>query len=257
MSTSINRDRGRTPKNRRSKAQNLSFEGNEGSDIVEEKQGIEADDPVPMVIVPVKSPAGPLQGCARVIKDHCADWHNYIDKWNILNDKGLAIVNRIVTSRLEVQYSESPETCSMKDKESVMNVDSQGSMSGQVPDGLEGWCSDLGDIYKSMEKVVRKMAAITKHLKGICEMERIVSDMERPEPMFQTWPAQLFWEASCQLESMYTKELAVKKAIIEDVAHAKVRNVLMTYTSTWVHQPYIDHGASTTVESLLKETGHR
>ena len=56
---------------------------------------------------------------------------------------------------------------------------------------------------------------------------------------------------------MYTKELAVKKAIIEDVAHAKVRNVLMTYTSTWVHQPYIDHGASTTVESLLKETGHR
>ena len=43
MSTSINRDRGRTPKNRRSKAQNLSFEGNEGSDIVEEKQGIEAD----------------------------------------------------------------------------------------------------------------------------------------------------------------------------------------------------------------------
>ena len=38
----------------------------------------------------------------------------------------------------------------MKDKESVMNVDSQGSMSGQVPDGLEGWCSDLGDIYKSM-----------------------------------------------------------------------------------------------------------
>ena len=49
------------------------------------------------------------------------------------------------------------------------------------------------------------MAAITKHLKGICEMERIVSDMERPEPMFQTWPAQLFCKFfSLSLSFCYT-----------------------------------------------------
>ena len=56
-----------------------------------------------LVTVPVRSPAGPLQGGARVIKDHCADWYNYIDKWDGLNDKGLAIVNKIVTARLQTQ----------------------------------------------------------------------------------------------------------------------------------------------------------
>lgn len=55
----------------------------------------------------VSSPAGNsqtrLQGSARVIKDHSADWNNFMEQWDELNDKGFQIANKIINLKLQQQ----------------------------------------------------------------------------------------------------------------------------------------------------------
>ena len=60
-----------------------------------------------------------------------------------------------------------------------------------------------------------------------------------------------------ELQEMYSKELDVKRTIVQDIAHHQNRDILMTYMSTWQHQPYIEDRATTILESMLHETGHR
>ncbi|XP_022090591.1 cyclin-dependent kinase 2-interacting protein-like [Acanthaster planci] len=242
------KSRGRISKKKKRQSSSRSQANYEGS----------GDDPeaeLVVVTVPTKSPSAPLQGSARIIKDHCADWHNYIDKWIGLNEKGLAVVKQIVTAKL--QAHESSEVATMTEKATNVETDSHVATATHMPEGLDDLCVELTSIYISMEKLVHKMAAITKHLQGVSEMERNFSESGGEQPFFQTWPVHLFWETSSRLGNMYAKELSLKKAIVEDVAHTSSRDVLMTYTSAWLHQPYIDDEATVILESMLRETGHR
>ena len=59
------------------------------------------------------------------------------------------------------------------------------------------------------------------------------------------------------LVDMYKEELRLKELIYQNICHAKDRNSMMFYTSSWLHQPYIGDSSEVIMESLLLETGHK
>jgi len=65
-------------------------------------------------------------------------------------------------------------------------------------------------------------------------------------------------KTSDQLLQMYKEELPVKELIVQNIAHGSSRDMIMFYTATWKHEPYIDWPTATLMlESMLTETGHR
>ncbi|XP_064603280.1 cyclin-dependent kinase 2-interacting protein-like [Liolophura sinensis] len=204
---------------------------------------------------PVKSPSSPyhmqrnLQGSARKIKDAAADWHNGILKWNSLNSEGVKIINKIANIKLERMFA-----CQQNESE----VASGDLMS---PD-LEPLCEALTVIVQSQEKIVRKMKSMRVMLVGVKNLEAFRCEGQgegntASHPLFQSWSITEFEETFKGLGEMYEKELELKKIIGQNVAHAKDRNALMMYTSSWLHQPYIEERAEILLEGMLIETGHK
>ena len=64
-------------------------------------------------------------------------------------------------------------------------------------------------------------------------------------------------EVSHRLSSAYKKELLLKHTIGAELAHTADRNLILTYLSMWLHQPYIESDSKLQLESMLLETGHR
>lgn len=62
---------------------------------------------------------------------------------------------------------------------------------------------------------------------------------------------------SRQLSDMYGKELRLKRAIAEELAHSTDHDLTLSYLSLWLHQPYVDGDSKLLLESMLLETGHR
>jgi hypothetical protein len=56
---------------------------------------------------------------------------------------------------------------------------------------------------------------------------------------------------------MYRKELLLKRTVGAELAHAVDRNLILSYLSMWLHQPYIESDSKLHLESMLLETGHR
>ncbi|CAH1790695.1 unnamed protein product [Owenia fusiformis] len=191
---------------------------------------------------------GNLTGNPRIIKDGAANWHNLIDKWNKLNDQGLAIVNDIANRRLAVIY------------EAKEGADG-GQLSVPPPDGaeLQELCLKLETVVNSMKGVVKKMSGLTQQFIGVSELEEYTSRQSGipVEPLFQTLTSVQFSEKSTELLGYYSKEIELKDTIAQYIAHAKQKGLIMLYTSSWLHQPYIPDSASLLMESMLVDTGLR
>lgn len=56
---------------------------------------------------------------------------------------------------------------------------------------------------------------------------------------------------------MYQQEFKLKDQLYQNIAHTTDRNVMMFYTSAWLHEPYIEDNKTLLLESMLLETGHR
>ena len=57
------------------------------------------------LVSPGRSPLrGNLTGLARKVKDSCADWNNYDEKWTTLHKKGFSIINEIANIKLGAVY---------------------------------------------------------------------------------------------------------------------------------------------------------
>ncbi|ELU12543.1 hypothetical protein CAPTEDRAFT_224032 [Capitella teleta] len=195
-----------------------------------------------VAVSPGRSPlTGQLTGSARKVKDTCADWHNAILKWNQLNSRGMRIITEISNRKITSSESKNEETDATT-----------------WPEGLQKLCDDLTDIYQSLASVVDKMVKCTSAMKGIANLEWHQENQSFcEEPLFQTWSINLFGETSEELLKSYQKELAVKKAIVEHVAHSPSREILVFYSATWIHQAYITDKETLLLESMLTETGHR
>ncbi|XP_052000910.1 cyclin-dependent kinase 2-interacting protein-like isoform X2 [Xyrauchen texanus] len=193
---------------------------------------------------------GNLAGSARKLKDNAADWHNFIQKWERLNDEGAAIATSIVNLGLSKKSADEPNV--------VMEGDSSqtGSLSEislkQSNQELEEECNKLQDV---VEKMMQKMVLAER---GICALEAFqYGEKGNPAPLFHTWSTQQFAEVSSKLYASYKQELALKQTILQELAHTVNTDLTMVYLSSWQYQPYIEESGKLLLESLLLETGHR
>ncbi|XP_068959848.1 cyclin-dependent kinase 2-interacting protein isoform X3 [Petaurus breviceps papuanus] len=122
---------------------------------------------------------------------------------------------------------------------------------------LEMLCKELHDTLENLAKVQVKMEKLTSTTKGICNLENYHrGNGNYQTPLFHTWPTTYFYEVSHKLSEMYKKEILLKRIIVEELAHATNQDLILSYLSMWLYQPYIEN-SRLEVESMLFETGHR
>nr|XP_056707257.1 cyclin-dependent kinase 2-interacting protein [Euleptes europaea] len=191
-----------------------------------------------------------LSVSARKIKDNTADWHNLIMKWETLNENGFTSATKIVNNKIATQ---------LKDKLDI-ECDNIASDDRRMPPDynveLEEYCAELLGTFENMTKIYQKMKKLCSTTKGICDLEKYHNGDHRTL-LFHTWPTPYFYEVSCKLLEMYTKELKLKQTIVQEIAHTTDQDLLMVYLSSWLYQPYIEQSSKVLLESMLLETGHR
>ncbi|XP_016021487.2 cyclin-dependent kinase 2-interacting protein isoform X2 [Rousettus aegyptiacus] len=191
-----------------------------------------------------------LSVSARKIKDNAADWHNLILKWEALSDAGFATANNIANTKVSLLS---------KDRTELESSDGHAEKTHpEYSEELEELCEQLRATLDGLTKIQVKMEKLSSTTKGVCELENYHYGAEGGRPvLFHTWPTAHFYEVSRQLSDMYGKELRLKRAIAEELAHSTDHDLTLNYLSLWLHQPYVDGDSKLLLESMLLETGHR
>ncbi|KAL2098972.1 hypothetical protein ACEWY4_005452 [Coilia grayii] len=205
---------------------------------------------------------GNLTGSARKLKDNAADWHNFILKWERLNDEGSAHATKIVNLVLSKESAKETTLLPGADQSdtglSVADTSSVPSSRTELFTDLEEECTKLQEIVEKMAHIVSKMEKIVSSEKGICDLETFQFGAKgRDCPLFLTWSTSQFVDVSSRLYGCYRQELALKQLILRQLAHTSDPQLSMVYLSAWLYQPYIDDKTKLLLESLLLETGHR
>ncbi|XP_003799372.1 cyclin-dependent kinase 2-interacting protein isoform X1 [Otolemur garnettii] len=190
---------------------------------------------------------------ARKIKDNAADWHNLIMKWETLNDAGFTTASNIANlkvsllSKDKVQLESSSSASSEKEEPYP-----------EYNEELETLCEELQATLNALTKIQVKMEKLSSTTKGICELENYHYGEETKRPLlFHTWPTTHFYEVSQKLSDMYRKELLLKQTVVEELAHSSDHDLILSYLSMWLYQPYLESDSKLHLESMLLETGHR
>ncbi|XP_012579826.1 PREDICTED: cyclin-dependent kinase 2-interacting protein [Condylura cristata] len=195
-----------------------------------------------------------LSVSARKIKDNAADWHNLILKWETLNDAGFATASSIANLRINLSSKDEIEL----EGSSPACGDNAEKMLPEYSPELETLCEELRATLDGLTKIQMKMEKLSSTTKGICELENYhCGEESRRPPLFHTWPTAHFYEVSRRLSDMYGRELRLKRAITDELAHTEARGLALCYLSMWLHQPYVQSDSKLQLESLLLETGHR
>ncbi|XP_036398879.1 cyclin-dependent kinase 2-interacting protein [Megalops cyprinoides] len=207
----------------------------------------------PGVSTPSRKPV--LTGSARKIKDNAADWHNFILKWERLNDDGYTIANQIVNLTLsKASVKETDITIECDDT----SVSHQPAYTAGPNKELEDKCTDLLAILDKMTHLASKMERLSATTKGVCDLQKFQQGAsEAATTLFQTWPTSHFDEVSSKILESYKQELALKETIVQEIAHTSNSDLSMVYLSCWLYQPYIGDSTKLLLESMLLETGHR
>ncbi|XP_057638955.1 cyclin-dependent kinase 2-interacting protein isoform X1 [Chionomys nivalis] len=213
-----------------------------------------------------------LSVSARKIKDNAADWHNLILKWESLNDAGFTTASNIANLKVSLLFGfactshPAPPRCPRGRSKEKVGLESSSPASSEKGEKrnldydkeLEALCEELQVTLDGLTKIQMKMEKLSSTTKGICELENYHYKEESNRPLlFHTWPTTFFYEVSHRLSSAYKKELLLKHTIGAELAHTADRDLILTYLSMWLHQPYIESDSKLQLESMLLETGHR
>uniref|UniRef100_A0A8C2D9Y3 Cyclin-dependent kinase 2 interacting protein n=1 Tax=Cyprinus carpio TaxID=7962 RepID=A0A8C2D9Y3_CYPCA len=198
---------------------------------------------------------GNLTGSARKLKDDAADWHNLILKWERLNDEGSTTATKIVNLGLSKKSETETDVVMEGGRLAAGDFSENLKQSNQE---LEEECVKLQDVVDKMANILSKMEKMVHAERGISELEAFqCGEKGRAAPLFHTWSTQQFVEVSSKLYESYKQELALKKTILQELAHTANADLSMVYLSSWLYQPYIEDSGKLLLESLLLETGHR
>ncbi|XP_004836972.1 cyclin-dependent kinase 2-interacting protein [Heterocephalus glaber] len=191
---------------------------------------------------------------ARKIKDNAADWHNLILKWEALNDAGFTTANRIANLKITLLSKDEAEL----ESSSPASGEEEEKTHPDYDKELETLCEELQTTLEGLTKIQVKMEKLSSTTKGICELENYYYGEEnRRPPLFHTWPTAHFYEVSSKLSNMYGRELLLKRTVGAELAHSADRDLILSYLSMWLHQPYVEREGRLLLESMLLETGHR
>ncbi|XP_074147334.1 cyclin-dependent kinase 2-interacting protein isoform X1 [Sminthopsis crassicaudata] len=193
-----------------------------------------------------------LSVSARKIKDNAADWHNLLLKWETLNNVGFSIANKIGNLKISALTEEKVEL----ECNSIASGFHSQKAHPKYNEELEMLCKELHDTLANLAKIQVKMEKLTSTTKGICNLENYHHGNGNQTPLFHTWPTTYFYEVSHKLSEMYKKEILLKRIIVEELAHATNQDLILSYLSMWLYQPYVEN-SRLDVESMLLETGHR
>nr|XP_057947347.1 cyclin-dependent kinase 2-interacting protein-like [Doryrhamphus excisus] len=154
-------------------------------------------------------------------------------RWEKLNDEGFATVGNIANLRLS-------------------NVQTRERSS------LQQECCKLEDIVHKMEAIVAKMRRLMASQRGLLELEDFQFGPEgRKVPLFLSWSTKQFDVPCSILSDAFTRELRLKRTILQETAHSPTSDLSMVYVSCWLHQPFMTTQVRLALEAMLLETGHR
>ncbi|XP_023654834.1 cyclin-dependent kinase 2-interacting protein isoform X1 [Paramormyrops kingsleyae] len=207
----------------------------------------------PGVVSSARKPC--LTGSVRKLKNIAADLHNFIFKWERLNDEGFSIASQIVN--LEISKRSEKKSHIKLDCENRVNIE-HSENEAELDSDMEDGCTALLAILGKMTHLVSKMEKMSCCTKGICALHTYQEGPSGTQSLlFQTWPVTHFDDISSKLFDAYKQELALKQIVVNEIAHISDPNLSLVFLSSWLYQPYIEDINKVLLESLLLETGHR
>ena len=204
---------------------------------------------------------GQLTGIPRQIKDSVADIYNCVQKWKKINLNGFGKLKEVCDLKLALLISLNPsEQLHLLEKH-------------KYSEELNAACNELVEIFLKIEEVVTELSKITGKFTKLLELASFNCTLgnDSNNIPFTGWPISQFAQYAEEISDMFCKELSVKRCIVESAAHVdhiknsddivflseSCRDILMTYTSCWLHEPYINETTlDILIEGLLFETGH-
>ncbi|BFZ06881.1 hypothetical protein BsWGS_09920 [Bradybaena similaris] len=200
------------------------------------------------VLSPVSSPVpqakhnsyANLTGDTRRAKDLAADFHELMAKWTALNCQGDNVIAMIANIKIEQVFSR-------------IDSDSQATV---MPLELMPLCDRLSGIVESMSKVEAKMCLKAKTASGLASYHQQYQRQASGSILFSNMSLQDVAETLKTIHGDFEQEVSFKRELCRQVAHAESRDMMMFYSSSWMHQPYIRPVCYDMLEALLVETGH-
>lgn len=206
---------------------------------------------------------GQLTGIPRQIKDSVADLYNNIQLWKKLNDIGFEQLTKLSDIKLSLIVPE----------DEINDISSTTLFSYRYNDALNQVCRELVYTFMKMEMISSELTAMVSKFDKLTELAMFNSELGNNLNLvpFLTWSIDQFSSSVKKIAEMFSKELSVKRCIVENAAHVdyekpsydvsclreECRNILTTYSSCWLHEPYInDSVKSLLLNELLFETGH-
>ncbi|CAG5119134.1 unnamed protein product [Candidula unifasciata] len=183
-----------------------------------------------------------LTGDTRRAKDLAADFHDLMAKWTALNSQGAQIIAMIANIKIG----------------QVFNMEEGNGQTGTItlPPELGPLCDCLSDIVEKMSKLEAKMHLKVKTATGLSSYQQQYKAHASSSILFSTMTLQDVAETLKTIHEDFEQELQFKREICRQVAHADSRDMMMFYSSSWMHQPYIRSVCCDLLEALLVETGH-
>ncbi|OXU26736.1 hypothetical protein TSAR_013201 [Trichomalopsis sarcophagae] len=161
-----------------------------------------------------------LTGNPRLVRDIAAEIHSSIQQWNALHLNGVSLLKTITRLKVDQSY----------------------------PEELKTPCEDLEKICDEADKIVANLELLAKQVKAVSCLHKTDNNL------FSTWPVEKFVMTAETIYNAYKKEAAVKRIILENVAHNHRDSWKMLHLAAWVHQTQISDNINTKLESMLIET---
>ena len=206
---------------------------------------------------------GQLTGIPRQIKDSVADIYNNVQKWKKLNAQGFEQLTRVCDLKLAMFVPIEPfEQLELKQTPVY-----------RYSEKLNTACQHLVITLNSIQAIASSFCEIAAKFNKLTKLASFNSSID-DEPNnipFISWPMEQFASHAQEISDVFANELLVKQCIVESAAHVdhgkttddvaqlshECRDILMTYSSCWLHEPYVNENSlDVLIEGLLYETGH-
>lgn len=194
-----------------------------------------------------------LSSSYSAITDTLYDVHNHLHKWDSASNEGFSLVSQASNIKLNLLGDLSGNKDSTSKEDNVICT---------YNEDLSVVCQKLTNTLCKLEEVVNGLQSISIKINKLCLLDEtsrsFSSTNDDTVENYSLWPLSEINESICSISDMHSKQFQVNKEIVENIAHVDMfisndeksedsdnstdncRDVLMTYTSIWLYQPYIN-----------------